>query len=188
MRKTPYVITLFGAESTGKTTLSKQLARTLKGDWKEEFARPYLEQTGEDVTRASMHAIWHGQKALQEDAQKSHRQFVVQDTDLFSTVGYWQLPHVEPVIGPCPDGLVADADRLRSDLYIITPSNILFEPDVLRYGGDRRESPDSYWIDLCNMYALPYVVIGASGRRRRVDEALAHITKKGVPHARPGNR
>ena len=183
MRNKPYVITVFGAESTGKTTLSTQIAQALDGAWAEEFARPYLERTGEDVTDASMRAIWKGQKALQNAVRKTNCAYVVQDTDLFSTVGYWQLPHVEPVIGPCPSSLIRDANHLRSDLYIITKSNIPFEPDILRYGGDKRESPDEYWIHLCKRRGLTYVVLDSSDKQDRLNEAITCISERSHPFA-----
>lgn len=171
----PFVVTLFGAESTGKTTLSKALAERLGGEWREEFARGYLETTGLDVTRASMRAIWQGQKALQ---QTPGAELIIQDTDLFSTVGYWRLPHVEQRIGTCPDQLIRDAARLKSDLYVIARSNIPFAPDVLRYGGDKRESLDSYWINLCESYELPYTVLNASNSNARITEASHSIMKR----------
>jgi nicotinamide riboside kinase len=37
-------IALFGPESTGKTTLAKQLAEYYKTDWVPEFARDYLQE------------------------------------------------------------------------------------------------------------------------------------------------
>ena len=43
----PFTVTIIGAESTGKTSLSRQLADTMDGDWVPEFARPYLEVTDE---------------------------------------------------------------------------------------------------------------------------------------------
>lgn len=178
MPNPPYVITLFGAESTGKTTLSRQLAHELHAEWKEEFARGYLERTGEGVTRESMRAIWHGQKMLQASTPHSSSAYVVQDTDLFSTVGYWQLPHVAAAIGDCPARLIIDADKQRSDLYIITCSNIPFEPDVLRYGGDKRESLDSYWIRLCETYDLPYIVLRSGSKSARLNEALLRIKER----------
>ena len=58
-----------------------------------------------------------------------------------------------------PKGLVTDATILKSDLYLITQSNIPFEQDPLRYGGDRRESKDEYWIGLCEGYDLNYRVV-----------------------------
>lgn len=167
-------ITIFGAESTGKTTLSRQLAAELGATWLYEFARPYLEITKQVVTVDSMTAIWHGQSVLQTMAEGS---CTIQDTDLFSTVGYWQFPHWRKALGGCPQELINDAKRLRSDLYIITPSNIPFEPDILRTGGGAREGSDNYWVDICKQYQLPYVVLQSSNQQQRLREALDHIKK-----------
>lgn len=167
-------ITVFGAESTGKTTLSRELATNLGAPWLFEYARPYLESTVNEITPASMNAIWQGQRALQEHAENlSDSPYIIQDTDLFSTVGYWQFPHWQSTIGSCPEQLVADAIRLKSDLYIITKSTIPFEADPLRYGGDKREGSDAYWIAICEQYDLPYVVLESDGREERHQEALA---------------
>lgn len=176
--KDTFTITVFGAESTGKTTLSRQLARKLNAKWRHEFARPYLEQTGASITTESMRDIWHGQKRLQELAVSISYHAVVQDTDLYSTVGYWKLPHVEPNIGTCPPELVADAARLSSDIYIVTTSNIPFEHDPIRYGGDRRESHDEYWINICERYELPYIVLTKSDQSSRLQEALNIVSKR----------
>lgn len=168
-------ITVFGAESVGKTTLSRELAKRLGANWRCEFARPYLESTGFGITRHTMRAIWDGQRTLQESAKHTAYDSIVQDTDLFSTVGYWQLPHITPTIGQCPSRLIQDAKALQSDLYLVLRSNIPFEQDPLRYGGDVRESNDTYWINLCEKYKLPYIVINASDRNERTEESLAAI-------------
>lgn len=177
----PYMrtrITVFGAESTGKTTLSRELAETLGATWIFEYARPYLEETINEITHDSMAAIWRGQKALQAQARQiSASPYIIQDTDLFSTVGYWQFPHWQPAIGPCPDDLIRDALLDKSDLYIVTKSNIPFEPDPLRYGGNQREGTDDYWISICKKYDLPYVVIETNDRDDRRCIALEHIQK-----------
>lgn len=177
----PYLrttITVFGAESTGKTTLSRQLAREIDGQWLFEYARPYLENTVNDITTDSMTAIWQGQKALQKQANNlTNQPFVIQDTDLFSTVGYWQFPHWQKTIGKCPTGLIDDAIALKSDLYIITKSNIPFEKDPLRYGGDVREGSDEYWIDICKQYNLPYVILDTNNPTERIEQAKAAILK-----------
>ena len=171
-------VTVFGAESTGKTTLSHQLAKKLGGHWLFEYARPYLENTINEITVRSMQAIHKGQVALQKHALDLHNKpYVIQDTDLFSTVGYWQFPHWQQTIGDCPEQLVKDALELKSDLYIITPSNIPFEADPLRYGGDVREGSDEYWIDICKRYKLPCVVLKSSKPADRLSEAKAAILK-----------
>ncbi|HWT40872.1 MAG TPA: AAA family ATPase [Dongiaceae bacterium] len=169
-------ITVFGAESTGKTTLSKTLASLLQGEWLFEWARPYLEGTGQDVVDlTAMHEIWHGQFAAEENAEKFavDKPFIVRDTDLYSTIGYWEQPHWQSDLGPVPENLIQDAKHHQADLYVITQSNIPFEKDPLRYGGDHRESPDKYWIDVAEKYGLPHIVLTSNDRSDRVLEASA---------------
>ena len=184
----PYLrtrVTIFGAESTGKTTLARELAKALNATWLFEYARPYLEETINEITPRSMTAIWQGQRALQEHAGEiSASPYIVQDTDLFSTVGYWQFPHWQATIDACPEQLVDDALRLKSDLYIVTQSNIPFEVDPLRYGGDKREGSDEYWIDICKQYDLPYVVLKTNDREERLATAMELVEKAALEKTR----
>lgn len=180
LRKT---ITIFGAESTGKTTLSKHLASEVNGHWTFEYARPYLESLDDKtITTQAMVDIWRGQMALQWHAQKDFFDlpFIIQDTDLFSTVGYWDFWNMKT-----PEQLVNDALRLKSDLYIITKSNIPFKPDPLRYGGDKRESDDRFWMDLCVKHGLNFVVLEDSNPYNRLMEARKHAEKLFDRHAYP---
>lgn len=170
-------VTIWGAESTGKTTLSKALAdhHALCNDveWTYEWARPYLETVGPEITVQTMNDIWHGQYAVEENAMRNaiDKPYIVQDTDLYSTIGYWEQPHWESTLGPVPRGLINDARRHRSDLYIITKSDIPFEPDPIRYGVDHRESPDQYWINLAKKYCLNYVVLTSTDLSARILES-----------------
>jgi HTH-type transcriptional repressor of NAD biosynthesis genes len=153
-------IVVFGAESTGKTTLSEKLSDAVNGHWIFEWARPYLETAGPEINTYSMDAIWKGQKALQDHTKYLYdKPFAIFDTDLFSTVGYWEQPHWEAELGKVPDQLVKDAVDRKADLYIITKANIPFERDPIRYGGDKQESPDEYWIALAEKYELNYIVL-----------------------------
>jgi HTH-type transcriptional repressor of NAD biosynthesis genes len=171
-----YNVTVFGAESTGKTTLSKELAARLNGHWFFEWARPYLETVGPEITRDSMEAIWHGQTAIQEHSfDFFDKPYAFYDTDLYSTIGYWQQPHWAKDLGMNPVGLEMDAYRLKSDLYIITKSNIDFEEDPIRYGGDHRESPDEYWIDIAERFGLNYVVLESQSLDDRLNEAMDEV-------------
>ena len=86
-------IVLFGAESVGKTTLSRRLAENLGGQFFPEYARPYLEMVGNDLSNDKMTDIMNGQRVLQEMSNKISRDkpFSIFDTDLYSTVGYWNV-------------------------------------------------------------------------------------------------
>jgi len=153
-------VTIFGAESTGKTTLAKKLSRTVDSHFVFEYARPYLENTVNEITVSSMTDIWKGQLAVQAAAKWwKPEPWIIQDTDLYSTVGYWEFPHWQETLGEPPSGLIRDAKMNKSDLYLITKSNIPFEPDPLRYGGDVREGSDEYWINIAEKYDLNYKVL-----------------------------
>lgn len=171
-------VTIFGAESTGKTTLTESLANDFM--WTRhtnvttlfEWARPYLEMVGPEVTLGRMLSIWEGQYALQKSTyDNALNPLVIQDTDLYTTLGFWENWRPTTV----PGGLQPDAELFKSDLYLITKSNIPFEPDPLRYGGNERETPDQYWIDFCEKYDLPYVVLEESSLEDRIQEAMFHI-------------
>jgi NadR type nicotinamide-nucleotide adenylyltransferase len=152
-------VTFFGAESCGKTETSKHVSAILNGHWTFEYARPYLEALGPEITVDKMTDIWHGQCAVQDNAHHYAMDlpFIVQDTDLFSTVGFWKNWSPETM----PDELVRQAKMRKSDLYIILGDAINFAPDQLRYGGDRRETNDQYWIDLCKEYGLNYKYVNS---------------------------
>jgi NadR type nicotinamide-nucleotide adenylyltransferase len=161
-------VTIFGAESTGKTTLARALAEEFGGRFYFEYARPYLETVKNEITVDTMTDIWEGQRALQTAAlyMSPTPAFNFFDTDLFSTVGYWQFPHWQKTLGSCPEDLVEDALVFKSDLYIMLASNIPFEEDPLRYGGDKREGSDEYWKNVLDQYNIPYVYLDCAPEYR----------------------
>lgn len=172
-------VTIFGAESTGKTTLAKKLSVQYGCPGLFEWARPYLEHTVNEITADSMETIWRGQYALQRQGGIiNHKPILIQDTDLYSTIGYWELPHWRKELGPVPPDLIRDAKALQSDLYLITPSNIPFEADPLRYGGDHREGSDAYWVRVCENYGLPYFLLSKDDPFERALEAIKLINRK----------
>ena len=149
-------VVVFGAESCGKTTA----VEAITGIWDktDEWARPYLEMVGPEITREKMLTIVDGQGALEHTSREmSTAAAIVRDTDLYSTLGFWQSPGYE-FLGEPPSSLFLNARK--ADLYIIMPSDrIDFHADQIRYGGDKRETNDQYWIDLCKKNHLPYVVM-----------------------------
>jgi HTH-type transcriptional repressor of NAD biosynthesis genes len=146
--------TMFGQESVGKTTLSKLVSEKLGVNWIHEYARPYLEEVGENVDLVAMGNIHAGQAALQSITfNKAYHPALILDTDLFSTVGYYRI--MENV--DTPEACIRDAMRLTSDVYYVLPDDIPFVPDILRYGGDHRESDTSFWIDLLDEFHREYV-------------------------------
>jgi len=169
-------VTIFGAESTGKTTLTKALGAATGAPAIFEWARPYLETVGPDININAMNDIFEGQSALQIYAGtiQNDSPYIIHDTDLYTALGYWEQPHWEGVLGVAPRELRDTAYDLRSNLYLVTKSDIPFEPDPIRYGGDRRESSDEYWIDLLERNQLRYHVLEATDPQERLTEALGY--------------
>lgn len=152
------LVTIFGAESCGKTTMAKRLAADIDGGgtFIPEWARGYLETVGAEITEAKMLNIVRAQTALQNMAtfHKRTKPFIIQDTDLLSTIGYYKICGME-----VPDELVYNFEDHVSNLYIVMNSQIPFEADPLRYGGDERESTDQFWIDLLKENNCRYHVV-----------------------------
>lgn len=163
-------ITIFGQESVGKTTLSRILARELSGTWLPEWARPYLETVGPNLNTEVMNRIYKGQTALQtktfHDASKP---FTILDTDLYSTVGYYQIGGYERNYN-----LEAKANELKSDLYFLLPDDVPFEEDILRYGGDIRESTYDFWKELLDNHSLEYQEVPVGS----LDEKVSFMVKE----------
>ena len=73
-------VAITGPESSGKTTLSEQLANHFNVEWVPEFARTYLIETGGAYTQEDLDFIAKGQFEEMEKVQD--RELVFYDTDL----------------------------------------------------------------------------------------------------------
>jgi HTH-type transcriptional repressor of NAD biosynthesis genes len=179
-------VVIFGAESIGKSTLTQALKNSYKDAVSVfEYARPYLEVTEGELDVPKMLGIWRGQKALQATVAEMTPtpRVVFLDTDLYSTLGYWQFWQPETI----PAGLAEDAELLKANLYILLNSNIPFEEDPIRYGGDKREQTDDYWRGVLEANNLPYVEVkveGVSARLTEAREAVDALLPTTVDHKR----
>ncbi len=169
------IVTIFGAESTGKTTIAKTFGQNNPHAYfVPEWAREYLLTVGHLIDDHKMETIAMGQQALQDNVWNElyDRQAIIQDTDLLSTIGYYRIYK-----GEAPQRLI-DAFKVRkSDLYIVMNSKIPFEADILRYGGGKRESTDQFWIDLLKEFDCNYYVVKEKDPMKQVLE-IGHAIDK----------
>lgn len=122
-------VTMFGAESTGKSTMGRHLASRYNSVYLPEWARPYLESLPTpETTDERMGLIVRGQLAVQTSSKRiKGNPFIFQDTDLLSTLGYFRI---------YGGGNPADVEfceqlceETKSDLYIVMNGGIRFTPD-----------------------------------------------------------
>lgn len=151
---------LFGAESTGKTTMARRLANKFHGYFVPEWAREYLETCGAELTEKKMENIFLAQYAselhVEVNAHKSP--FIFRDTNVLSTIGYYRLLNM-PIPEEFMDLAKTSYKKMTNDFYFVMNSGIPFEPDPLRYGGDKRESSDQFWIDILKEFKCNYCVV-----------------------------
>ena len=151
----------FGQESVGKTTISQRVADVLDGVWRPEYARPYLEFLGPEITESRMEEIFMGQASTQRIAQiNPSSPYICFDTDLYSTIGYYEIwgrptpPWMLELVG----------QESPNDVYYVLPDDVPFEDDILRRYGEPgvRESSTDFWKNLMLRYrgeAAPIVMV-----------------------------
>ena len=125
-------IVLFGPESTGKTTLSRQLARYYNTVWAPEFAREYLQDKWNNERKTcekdDLIPIAVGQMKLENTLAKKADKVLICDTDLLETKVYSE----EYYGGFVDEKLDAAAKKNSYDLYLLTYIDTPWEEDDLR--------------------------------------------------------
>ena len=120
-------VVVTGSESTGKTTLARDLAAQLGTVWSKENARLYLDSAGRLLGPEDVEPIARGQIALEDAARARARRVVVHDTDLLSTVVY-----ARHYYGSCPGWVERAALERRGDLYLLCHPDVPWVPDWLQ--------------------------------------------------------
>lgn len=125
-------VVLFGPESTGKTTLSKQLARYYNTVWAPEFARDYLQKKWNNERKTceaeDLIEIAFGQIKLENKLAKKADKVLICDTDLLETKVYSE----EYYGGFVDENLDKAAKKNQYDLYLLTYIDTPWEEDDLR--------------------------------------------------------
>jgi NadR type nicotinamide-nucleotide adenylyltransferase len=140
-------IAIIGPESTGKSTLSTQLAEHFGTVWCPEFARIYLLQNGIKYTYENLLPIAKGQKALIEETigtAKNNLCFI--DTEMF-VMKVW----CEVVFNNCHTWILKEAARQHYDLFLLCTPDIPWTEDVLREYPDleMRQKLFKIYKDIC---------------------------------------
>lgn len=126
-------VALTGPESTGKTTLSRQLAAHYQTSWAPEYARAYLEKRGAHYryTLADLEDIAHGQLRAEAEAEiqaiQQDRPLFFCDTDLL-VIKIWS----EHAFGHCPEWILEQIEEQQYHLVLLLNVDLPWSPDPLR--------------------------------------------------------
>lgn len=147
-------IVVTGSESTGKTTLAREVAARLGVPWVPEQSRVYAEGIGRPLTAADVAPIASAQIAAEDAAvvaaRRGGHEAIVLDTDLVSTVVY-----ARHYYGACPAWVEAEARARLGDRYLLLGTDIPWSPDAVRDRGHARGELDA-------LFRLTLAEFGAS--------------------------
>lgn len=169
-------VVLFGPESTGKTTLSQQLARHYNTVWVPEYAREYLQNKWNNERKTCEHAdllpIAEGQMRLENSLAQKADQILICDTDLLETKVY-----SEAYYGGYVDQQLNKAALENSyDLYLLTYIDTPWEEDDLRDRPEQRLEMFQAFERALQQNKRPYILLKGD-KKVRLKAAVAAIDK-----------
>jgi len=157
-------IVVLGAESTGTTTLSRDLANKLRVPWAPEIGRYYTESiltTDKEWNDEDFYRIGRLQQAYEAEMAKRSDGVIVCDTNAVATE-LWQRRYM----GRTTTEMSRIAARDKADLYIITGDEIPFVQDGIRDGEHIRHRMHRWFINHIKKTGVPYLIISGSPEAR----------------------
>lgn len=159
----PHRIAITGPESTGKSTLARDLARRLGAPWVPEFARYYLPQLDRPYKESDLLDIMQGQLRWEQGHSRFARHLLFCDTDPL-VIKIWSLYKY----GRCHPLIEEACLSHRYTLHLLCRPDLPWAFDPLRENpniSERRELYDFYKKELIALDA-PFVEIGGDARQR----------------------
>lgn len=158
-------IALFGPESTGKTTLAKQLAEHFETVWAPEFARDYLQEkwdTSKQVCEPDdLLLIAKGQVNLENEALLTANGYLFCDTTLMVTKVFSEMYY-----NFCDPLLDRAAKKHSYELFFLTDVDVPWAKDDLRdRPSDRKETFEIFRNALVENNK-PYIVLSGDPKQR----------------------
>ncbi|MCC6414549.1 MAG: ATP-binding protein [Opitutaceae bacterium] len=174
----PVRIAVFGAESTGKSTLAAALGRRFDAPVAAEYVREFWDAHGGRIEAEDLTMIARGQIAGEEAAvARATGGLVICDTELLTNVLWADL--LFP--GRCPAWVRAEAEARSRHyaLYLLCDTDIAFAPDPQRCFPDAagRAMGRRLWRETLASRGLPFVEIRGSAEAREA-AAVAAITAR----------
>lgn len=158
----PRRVVLTGPESTGKTTLARQLARHYETVWAPEYLRTFVEDKGALPGPADSRLVADGHLAQEQALLEQAQHVLFLDTDLISTYLYHRH-----YFGEQPSWLLNLSLQHAGDLYLLADIDIPWIPEE-----GQRDGPATR------------ATLHARFRSELVTRNLPHVLLSGTPSHR----
>ena len=173
-------IVVLGPESTGKSTLCKELANYFQTVWVPEYARTYLLSQQNSYSFEDLKQIAEGQLQAEDQiigsckltsTNQVHPVFI--DTDMY-VMKVWS----EYVFNACDNSILTSIATRNYNLYLLCYPDLPWVPDPLREHPDEKERMKiyHYYKDAMINQSAPWVEIKGD-YQQRVEAAIAAVKK-----------
>lgn len=165
-------IAVVGPESTGKSTISAQLADHYHTIWVPEYSREYCSKLTGPCSWEDEINMFRGQIALEDELIPKANQFLICDTT-FITVKIWS----DYVFGKAPEEVLIELPKRHYDLYLLMDIDLPWEDDPLRNFPDLREYFMEVWKTELNALNANYSLISGTRdvRKKNAIDAINHF-------------
>jgi NadR type nicotinamide-nucleotide adenylyltransferase len=162
-------IVILGPESTGKSTLCRELAGYYGSEWVPEYARAYLMEHGMNYTYDDLLTIAKGQLRCEEEKDlELHESSPVYPFLFYDTNMYVMQVWCEFVFDRCHSWILEKIAERRYDLYLLCNIDLPWTKDQLREYPDFESRERLYHIYkeiLINQH-VPWVLVSGDDKSR----------------------
>ncbi len=156
-------VILTGAESTGKSSLAKQLALYYHTVYMPEYARTYIENLNRDYNYEDVVHIAEMQIQFEQAFLLKANKYLFIDTGLIITKVWFQ-----EVFQKYPDWLDDAILKSLPDFYLVCDIDLPWKEDLVRENGtlEKRKYLMGRYIDEIKKYPVKYEIVGGQENER----------------------
>jgi NadR type nicotinamide-nucleotide adenylyltransferase len=165
-------IAITGPESTGKSWLAENLAKSYQCKWVPEYSRAYLEKLNKPYTYDDVLSIARGQVESENLALMLSDKFLFNDTECLVTKIWCDVK-----FGKCHKWIIRQIELRPHDLYLLCDIDLPWEPDPLREHPHMRKYLFDLYFKELTLRNLPFAVISGTGNAR-LQNAIEVVNKR----------
>lgn len=155
-----FKIAILGPESSGKSTLARELSYAIDADLVNEYAREYFQD--KDYLKCKLIDL---EFIAKQQFDNSHNidtnKILLSDTEMI-TMEIW----AKDKFGVVPELLLDLRSKQEFNLYVLTRPDIPWEYDRLRTDSNRRDYIFDLYLNSLKTYNYNYIVVGGDIHNR----------------------